>query len=257
MPRQGRRKERSPRRTASSTGTGPREIRAWRVSPSNSSITRNGCPAYSPTSNMGQTHGWLSAATACPSRRNRANERASPGDDPIRILIATSRFNRVSRARYTSLMPPVPSGALISYAPSLVPGDSIGRIIPTLSLQLPASILPAPSTSLGPQPREAPQKTSIKLGCGSGPLARLLINSHLCHHPRTGTAEAEASVNTSRHVEGSTRRTGVLASVSIRLKICMLKWTLATLDRFETMCNPREVVLAEPKTRACADCVLE
>ena len=34
---------------------------------------------------------------------------------------ATSRFNRVSRARYTSPIPPAPRGAMISYGPRRVP----------------------------------------------------------------------------------------------------------------------------------------
>src|SRR5688572_30355666 len=38
--------------------------------------------------------------------------------------MATSRFKRVSRARYTSPIPPAPSGATISYEPSLDPGES-------------------------------------------------------------------------------------------------------------------------------------
>src|ERR1700730_11150008 len=38
-----------------------------------------------------------------------------------RILIATVRSRRVSRARYTSPIPPAPSGATIWYGPSLVP----------------------------------------------------------------------------------------------------------------------------------------
>src|SRR5271168_118846 len=36
-------------------------------------------------------------------------------------LIAISRPNRESRARYTSPMPPAPSGATISYGPNFVP----------------------------------------------------------------------------------------------------------------------------------------
>src|SRR6185436_17388208 len=36
--------------------------------------------------------------------------------------MATSRPSRVSRARYTSPMPPAPRGATISYGPSRVPG---------------------------------------------------------------------------------------------------------------------------------------
>src|SRR5205807_6883490 len=39
-----------------------------------------------------------------------------------RTLIATSRFNRASRARYTSPMPPEPMAARISYGPRRAPG---------------------------------------------------------------------------------------------------------------------------------------
>jgi hypothetical protein len=38
--------------------------------------------------------------------------------------MATVRSSRVSRARYTSPIPPAPSGARISYGPSLVAGAS-------------------------------------------------------------------------------------------------------------------------------------
>src|SRR5207248_10395770 len=38
-----------------------------------------------------------------------------------RTLMATSRPSRVSRARYTSPMPPAPSGDAISYGPNFVP----------------------------------------------------------------------------------------------------------------------------------------
>src|SRR5271154_95568 len=65
--------------------------------------------------------GWFRAATAfasCWKRRSRSGSRAKPAGS---TLMATSRFNRVSRARYTSPMPPAPSGDWISYGPSLVP----------------------------------------------------------------------------------------------------------------------------------------
>lgn len=39
--------------------------------------------------------------------------------------MATVRSSRVSRARYTSPMPPVPAGAMISYGPSFVPATSV------------------------------------------------------------------------------------------------------------------------------------
>src|SRR6202034_2169000 len=42
-----------------------------------------------------------------------------------RTLIATSRSSRVSRARYTSPIPPAPSKDWISYGPSFVPGVSV------------------------------------------------------------------------------------------------------------------------------------
>src|SRR5262249_5252076 len=42
-----------------------------------------------------------------------------------RTLIATSRLKRSSRARYTSPIPPAPSGERISYGPSRLP---IGRV---------------------------------------------------------------------------------------------------------------------------------
>src|SRR6267154_465277 len=42
-----------------------------------------------------------------------------------RILMATVRSSRASRARYTSPIPPAPSGAMISYGPSFVPAASV------------------------------------------------------------------------------------------------------------------------------------
>src|SRR5437773_7876144 len=38
-----------------------------------------------------------------------------------RILMATARSSRVSRARYTSPIPPAPMGATISYGPRRLP----------------------------------------------------------------------------------------------------------------------------------------
>jgi hypothetical protein len=56
------------------------------------------------------------------SRSNRARRSASFDTSSGRTLMATSRSRRVSRARYTSPMPPAPSGALISYGPRRTPG---------------------------------------------------------------------------------------------------------------------------------------
>src|SRR5262245_19303786 len=52
------------------------------------------------------------------------------GDEASRAgstLTATSRPSRVSRARYTSPMPPAPSGWRISYGPRREPGERVIR----------------------------------------------------------------------------------------------------------------------------------
>src|SRR6266540_4494119 len=62
------------------------------------------------------------------SKRSR---RSAEGDRCRgRTLIATARSRRVSRARYTSPIPPAPSGERISYGPRREPGDSgkMGRL---------------------------------------------------------------------------------------------------------------------------------
>src|SRR5215813_10677210 len=55
--------------------------------------------------------GWFNAATARASRSKRSPNRSAE------TLIATSRPSRVSRALYTSPMPPAPIGTTISYGP--------------------------------------------------------------------------------------------------------------------------------------------
>src|SRR5580700_5834102 len=59
------------------------------------------------------------ACASCWKRRNRSGSRAKAAG---KTLIATSRLSRASRARYTSPMPPAPTGDTISYGPSFVPG---------------------------------------------------------------------------------------------------------------------------------------
>src|SRR5882724_6527238 len=56
------------------------------------------------------------------SRSNRCLRSASEENCAGKILIATVRPRRVSRARYTSPIPPAPSGETVSYGPSLIPG---------------------------------------------------------------------------------------------------------------------------------------
>src|SRR5678815_1285234 len=71
---------------------------------------------------MAQILGWFSAASIRASRSKRARRSESPVIARGRTLIATSRPSFVSRARYTSPMPPAPSGAPSSYWPNRVPG---------------------------------------------------------------------------------------------------------------------------------------
>src|SRR5262245_38471816 len=66
--------------------------------------------------------GWLSEASTCASRLKRASRSGSLANASGRTLMATSRFRRASRARYTSPIPPAPISAVISYAPRRVPG---------------------------------------------------------------------------------------------------------------------------------------
>lgn len=55
------------------------------------------------------------------SRSNRCLRAASEENCAGKILIATVRPRRVSRARYTSPIPPAPSGETISYGPRIAP----------------------------------------------------------------------------------------------------------------------------------------
>src|SRR4029453_9262364 len=70
---------------------------------------------------MARVLGCETAATARDSRSKRATASGFPATDGGTTLIATSRSRRRSRARYTSPMPPVPSGPRISYGPSRTP----------------------------------------------------------------------------------------------------------------------------------------
>src|SRR3984893_8158163 len=71
---------------------------------------------------MVQMLGWFSEEIARASRSKRCFASGLSERCAGRILIATVRSRRVSRARYTSPMPPAPADAMTSYGPSLVPG---------------------------------------------------------------------------------------------------------------------------------------
>src|SRR2546429_155681 len=65
--------------------------------------------------------GWLRAAAARASCSKRERRSGSAAYAAGMILIATSRFSRVSRARYTSPIPPSPSFETTSYGPIRLP----------------------------------------------------------------------------------------------------------------------------------------
>src|ERR1051326_29078 len=65
--------------------------------------------------------GWFNAEAARASRSKRSHD--VPARDSCNTLTATSRPNLVSRARYTSPIPPAPIRPRISYGPSFSPTD--------------------------------------------------------------------------------------------------------------------------------------
>src|SRR6185312_4693419 len=69
--------------------------------------------------------GWFNAAAARASCSKRRKRSGSDVRDSGRTLIATSRSSLVSYARYTSPIPPAPSGERISYCPRIVFGASV------------------------------------------------------------------------------------------------------------------------------------
>src|SRR5580704_11268586 len=68
--------------------------------------------------------GWFRLETARASRSNRWRTSGASANPCVRTFTATARSSRVSRARYTSPIPPAPRGDTISYGPSLVPDAS-------------------------------------------------------------------------------------------------------------------------------------
>src|SRR5215510_3041362 len=84
--------------------------------------------------------GWFSDARRRASRSRRSSLAGWLVNASGSTLIATSRCSRVSRARYTSPIPPRPSSATISNGPTGVPGASIVWL--TRSMRSSARLLP-------------------------------------------------------------------------------------------------------------------
>ena len=103
------------------SATGPRPMISRSESPRISSITSQVSPSRELKSWMVTMFRWLSAEALRASRSKRARRSRSLVSSCGRTLMATSRPSRVSRARYTSPIPPAPMGPEISYGPSRAP----------------------------------------------------------------------------------------------------------------------------------------
>ena len=93
---------------------GPRAISTDRSSPSTSSITRARTAVRIPRCRDVPMFGMVQRRECLRFARESRQAIGIIRDDSGRILSATSRFSLVSRARYTSPMPPAPSSASTS-----------------------------------------------------------------------------------------------------------------------------------------------
>src|ERR1019366_6351606 len=124
---------------------------------------------------------WLREARTCASRWKRAISGVSRANSCRITFSATSRPSFESAARYTSPVPPVPSGDRISYGPSLVPAVSAIRarnyslrntlhaettILGGLSATLTLGVLPRlPVTRVEPQRASAKEPRFTESAC--------------------------------------------------------------------------------------------
>src|SRR6266508_3879025 len=92
--------------------------------------------------------GWFREARSLASRWKRASRSASLANSAGSALIATSRWSRVSRARYTSPIPPEPRGEAISYDPNRVPR---GIVISPISRLADSRVFPSGHSGAGPR----------------------------------------------------------------------------------------------------------
>src|ERR1700693_3485401 len=88
-------------------------------------MTRKSRSPSRPTSESAQVWGWGSCEIVLASRSKRWRRSSLEVRCSGRTLTATVLSSRVSRARYTSPMPPAPIAERISYGPSLEPAVSV------------------------------------------------------------------------------------------------------------------------------------
>ena len=98
----------------------PRRSRAARSSPSISSMTRYGWPSSVPVSRQATMFRWRRTVAARASRRKRIAMSASSMTSRRSSLTATNRPSRVSSARWTVAIPPVPMTSARRYRPSTI-----------------------------------------------------------------------------------------------------------------------------------------
>ena len=94
--------------------------------------------------------GWLSCEIVFASRSNRSLNCASSRKPGGRILMATLRSSRVSRAFQTSPIPPAPTRETISYGPRRVPAET------TVMSVGPARIIPHAGSRRAPEQLRSP-----------------------------------------------------------------------------------------------------
>ena len=114
-----------------SRGSAPFCKRCASVSPSRYSITRKSIPSCWPMSWRVQMCGWFRLAMVRASRSNRSRNSERSARCVGKTLMATMRSRRVSRALYTSPIPPAPICATTSYEPRRVPEVSAITFFPS------------------------------------------------------------------------------------------------------------------------------
>src|SRR6266496_3902018 len=129
-----------------------RGMTASSVFPGTYSITMKSFPSADSISWMVTMFGWLRAEAARASWTKRRRRLSSAIRSAGRTLIATSRPRRVSRARYTSPIPPAPTSERTSYDPSFEPGFRAISVLPEV---LDHHEVAAPVLPLGVQDRLA------------------------------------------------------------------------------------------------------